>query len=116
MVLKENPLPSTAEVDIYGTSRSEVDSRFTGTQFERLNSLATTLRGKVLWESIDFHPRDRGDNGLDIVAWIPLGDEATAYAFFARCALRSGLGGQAVRGIIRAVEWIYPPEFPLHSR
>lgn len=87
-------LPDRAEVDIYGTSRNYAPSRFTGTPFERITALARYLGGTVLVDKGEFHPNDRGDGGLDLVAWIPLGDSADGLptgvpAFFAQCAARA---------------------------
>jgi len=80
-------LPPTAEVDAYGTARGLVASRFTGSQFDRLSSLASMINAKVLVDPGDFHPKDSGDNGLDVVAWIPTGDRAKGVpSFFAQCA------------------------------
>lgn len=80
-------VPTTARVDMYGTSRGKVKSRFKGTQFERLEALASELRAKVIVQAVDFHPRDRGDNGLDLVGWIPMHDPAAGVvSFFAQCA------------------------------
>lgn len=88
-------LPAGAEVDVYGTARGRVQSRFTGTQFQRLQSLATELRGKVIAEAVDFHPRDRGDNGLDLVAWIPMGDHSKGVpSFFGQSACGRGWEGK----------------------
>jgi len=80
-------LPPNAEVDAYGTARGKADSRFAGSQYERLTALAAELRGKVLAEEHDFHPRDAGDNGLDVVGWVPMMDSAKGVpSFFGQCA------------------------------
>lgn len=80
-------LPQSAEIDQYGTARSRQPSRFSGSTYERLKGLAAELRGKVLASPGDFHPRDRGDNGLDLVAWIPMKDRAHGVpCFFVQCA------------------------------
>ncbi|CAM3587963.1 hypothetical protein NOZE110980_05820 [Nocardioides zeicaulis] len=80
-------LPSNAEVDAYGTARGRATSRFIGSHYERLTALAAELRGVVLAHPTDFHPRDAGDNGLDLVAWLPMLDSAKGVpSFFAQCA------------------------------
>ncbi|MGE3447462.1 MAG: hypothetical protein AB7H92_07765 [Microbacteriaceae bacterium] len=80
-------LGEAPEIDLYGTARRGLPSRFTGGPFERLEALAKALRGKVGAEEGDFHPRDSADNGLDIVAWFPMADEAKGVpVLFAQCA------------------------------
>ncbi len=49
--------------------------------------LAEELRGVVVADPVDFHPRDTADNGLDLVAWIPMTDPGKGtVSFFAQCA------------------------------
>lgn len=80
-------LAESAEVDLYGTSQDHVQSRFTGTPFERLTGLAAEIGSKVIVSKSDFNPKDHGDNGMDIVAWFPMGDNAAGSpTFFAQCA------------------------------
>ena len=80
-------LPS-AEVELFGTGRTQLGySRFTGTALERVAGLAAELRGVLMAKEGDFNPRDQGDNGLDLVAWIPMNDSTEGVpAFFAQCA------------------------------
>lgn len=77
-----------AEVELFGTARThQGHSRFMGTALERVAGLAKELRGVLMAKEGDFNPRDQGDNGLDLVAWIPMGDAAEGVpAFFAQCA------------------------------
>lgn len=51
-------------------------SRYEGLLFEKLKALAKDLRGKLMLKANHFKPNDRGDGGLDLVAWHPMaGDE-----------------------------------------
>lgn len=80
-------LPEPAVVDVFGTARGLATSMFTGSLYDRIVALTDELRGKVVVEEVDFHPKDSADNGLDLVAWIPLGDEQPGVpSFFAQCA------------------------------
>lgn len=82
-----NMLPPPIEVDSYGTARGLTSSRFEGVPYKRLEGLAKELRGKVMCDARDFHPRDRADNGLDLVAWLPMADAGKGVpAFFSQCA------------------------------
>ena len=69
-------LPVTAEVHIFGTSASS-GGRYTGDLWTNINKLARDLGESVLITKDDLAPNDYGDGGLDIVAWVPLGDENT---------------------------------------
>lgn len=80
-------LPLPIEIDLYGTARGLASSRFTGVPYRRLEGLAKDLRGRVMCDARDFHPRDRADNGLDLVAWLPMADAGKGVpAFFSQCA------------------------------
>lgn len=80
-------LPSPFEIDMYGTARGETPSRFTGVPYERIKQLNLELRGSMTCQSSDFHPKDRADNGLDLVAWLPMGDSGKGVpSYFCQCA------------------------------
>jgi hypothetical protein len=80
-------VPATAEVDLFGTARGSDASRFTGNLFTRLEGLCEELRGVMIAEPQDFHPSDTADNGLDLVAWLPMHDRAPGVpAYFCQCA------------------------------
>lgn len=88
-------LPTNAEVDVYGTARSSEESRFQGGAYDRLSALANELRGEVRAKKGDFHPRDAGDNGLDVVGWVPMRDPgAGVLCLFAQCACGRGWDGK----------------------
>lgn len=87
-------MPAPAVVDVYGTAGGAA-SQFTGTPYQRLQALAKELRGKVIASKADFHPRDRGDNGLDLVAWLPVSDPgAGVVSVFGQCACGRGWDGK----------------------
>lgn len=80
-------LPNTAVVDLYGTARWELPSVFTGSLFDRIKALAAALGARLIVSECDFNPKDHGDNGLDLVAWIPMHDTKKGVpSFFAQCA------------------------------
>ena len=69
-------LPATAEVHIFGTSEI-TGGRYTGDLWTNINKLARDLGESVKIARTDLAPSDYGDGGLDIVAWVPLGDVNT---------------------------------------
>jgi hypothetical protein len=75
-----------AEVHIFGTSSSG-KGRFKGNLWKKIGLLASCLQEKVKVSEDEFSPMDAGDNGLDIVAWIPLDDSCNGLlAIFGQCA------------------------------
>ncbi len=62
-----------AEVHVFGTS-AKAGGRYGGTLWQKVNKLAADLGEKVVADKDNFPDEDTGDNGLDIVAWVPLGD------------------------------------------
>lgn len=66
-------MPMGWEVHRFGAKGA---SRYEGLLFDKLKALVNDLRGKLHLEAKDFKPNDRGDGGLDLVAWHPMaGDE-----------------------------------------
>lgn len=66
-------MPMGWEVHRFGAKGA---SRYEGLLFEKLKALVMDLRGKLNLEAKDFKANDRGDGGLDLVAWHPMaGDE-----------------------------------------
>lgn len=72
-VLKQM-LPESAEVHLFGANPLGGD-RYPGLLPEKIKTLASDLGEKYYAKEKDFEKGDRGDNGLDLVAWIPLMDE-----------------------------------------
>ncbi len=75
----EKTLPITAKVHVFGSNPIHRHGRYQGNLWQKINLLA-----KDLYEHInadvteeDFSPQDTGDQGLDVVAWFPFGDEVS---------------------------------------
>ena len=66
-------MPMGWEVHRFGAKGA---SRYEGLLFDKLSALVKDLRGKLMLEAKHFKANDRGDGGLDLVAWHPMaGDE-----------------------------------------
>ena len=66
-------MPTGWEVHRFGAKGA---SRYEGLLYDKLVALCKDLRGKLGLEKRHFDPNDRGDGGLDLVAWHPMaGDE-----------------------------------------
>ncbi|MDQ3815921.1 MAG: hypothetical protein M3347_18585, partial [Armatimonadota bacterium] len=79
-------LPKIAEAYIFGTTAPE-GSKFRGNLWKKVNTLAQCLHESVLIPEEKIDPRDSGDNGLDIVAWVPFDDAAGGLPImFGQCA------------------------------
>ena len=77
-------LPPNAEAHLFG---SRQQGRYTGTLWEKINALAGDLQEQVRADESDFPLENRGDKGLDLVAWIPLGDDVGSLPIvFGQCA------------------------------
>ncbi len=84
-VLKRS-LPASAEVYVFGTSPL-LPRRYEGNLWARINKLAGDLKEKVVAREVDFATTDVGDGGLDLVAWIPSGDDLSSRLIvFGQCA------------------------------
>lgn len=58
-------MPPLWEVRVFGANGGE----YTGTKVQKLQSLARDIRAKPLFDAEDVKDGDRGDGGLDVVAW-----------------------------------------------
>jgi hypothetical protein len=66
-------MPTGWEVHRFGAKGA---SRYEGLLYDKLVALCKDLRGKLHLQAKDFKANDRGDGGLDLVAWHPMaGDE-----------------------------------------
>lgn len=75
------------EVHLFGTS-AEAGGRYVGELYPRLQKLAKDLRCRLKVGASEFKSPDNGDNGLDVVAWLPFasaGSKGLPLAF-AQCA------------------------------
>lgn len=83
----KNYLPTDSEVHLFGTNPYHGSGRYEGLLFDKVKLLAGDLNLRLLADRKDFHPNDRGDHGLDIAAWLPLGDKLAATpVLLAQCA------------------------------
>lgn len=81
-----NYLPLSAEVHIFGTS-TRVDGRYRGSLWTKVNKLSQDLGEKIVASQGAISVNDNGDNGLDIVGWVPCGDSNThRIVAFGQCA------------------------------
>jgi len=75
------------EVHIFGTSAPSGTRYSVGQLWERLTLLSEDLRCRVLIEKESISEQNTGDNGLDLVAWLPLPDKSKGLPMaFAQCA------------------------------
>jgi hypothetical protein len=79
-------LPASADIHVF--SRNPYGTRrYGGTIWEKLTKLNEDLRGKLLANEEDFSLQNNADEGLDIVAWVPMGDSVNgSLLVFAQCA------------------------------
>lgn len=76
-------LPVGAVAHLFGAKH---EGRFSGSFWDKLNSLASELREMVL-VARDKVRGNNGDGGLDLVGWIPMGDDAQGFpVVFGQCA------------------------------
>lgn len=79
-------LPKGANVHVFGKN-SHTPARYRGLLWDKINRLAEDLGEIVHVPKSDFRPSDSGDNGLDIVGWVPTGDDVGGYLLvFGQCA------------------------------
>lgn len=94
-------LPKDAEVHIFGPRHG---GRYTGNAWKKVGALAADLGETVNARESDFDPRSTGDEGLDIVAWIPTGDDNSGkLLLFAQCAC--GLGWKVKQSSTDPKKW-----------
>jgi hypothetical protein len=90
-------LGSRFQVHGFGTAVGADAKRYDGTLWENVKKLASDLRIEVVAKEEELKKNYSGDNGLDIVAWAPMGDRATGLVvLFAQCA--SGSRWKAKQG------------------
>lgn len=56
-------------------AHQQIAEGYKGKLFSKVTKLATDLDAKLVAEENQFHLRDTGDGGLDVVAWHPMGDK-----------------------------------------
>lgn len=78
--------PSSAEVHIFGTSTGS-SGRYSGNLLNKATILSQDLCERLLINETTFSKHNSGDKGLDIVGWVPTGDEVGGVlSVFAQCA------------------------------
>lgn len=76
-------MPSGWEVHQFGKNSSR---KYNGHLFDKLLALTEDVRGVFTGRRSDFNEADRGDGGLDLVAWHPMGDSRRSLPIaFAQC-------------------------------
>lgn len=59
---------------------------YKGTLYEKMQKIAADIRCTANFKPEDYHERDRGDGGLDLIAWHPMEDKRDAIPIsFAQC-------------------------------
>lgn len=91
-------MPFGWEVHRFGAKGA---SRYEGLLFGKLKALVKDLRGKLHLKAKDFKPNDRGDGGLDLVAWHPMaGDERDGLPIaLAQCGCTSDSDGWSKKSL-----------------
>jgi len=81
-------LPGNAQVHLFGTNPLNKDGDFSQSlKYERIKKLSEALLAPLQIKQDDFPKGDMGDEGLDIVAWLSIGDEAPGFiTIFGQCA------------------------------
>ena len=78
-------LPSPAKVYLFGSNPFN-RGRYTGTTWRRVGKLSRDLNETLVCTKDSFAPTSTGDNGLDLVGWLPTSDDAGGGAiFFGQC-------------------------------
>lgn len=84
-VALEAYLPSPAMVYLFGSNPLN-RGRYRGTTWSRIQKLSNDLNEILVCTEDDFPPTSTGDNGLDLVGWLPTNDNADGRAiFFGQC-------------------------------
>ena len=77
-------LPADAEVHIVGKGGQQ-SPRYTGNKKQKLQSIARDLNTR-LNEEVRLPATDTGDAGMDLLAWLPVGDTANGLlVYFGQC-------------------------------
>ncbi len=88
LVALKGYLPQTAEVYLFGTnSLKKKKERYAVLLLERIKRLAADLKEDFIGDESDFAANNNGDNGLDVVGWIPMGDDVGGFIIvFGQCS------------------------------
>jgi hypothetical protein len=93
------------EAHIFGTAAAAGSRYAIGKLWDRLVLLSQDLRTNLLVSEEDISPHDVGDNGLDLVAWLPLPDKSKGLPMaFGQCACGAGTW-RAKQGEVSEDRW-----------
>ena len=106
-------MPMGWEVHRFGAKGA---SRYEGLLYDKLVALCKDLRGKLHLEAKDFKANDRGDGGLDLVAWHPMaGDKRAGLPVaLAQCGCTSDGDGWSKKSLEAAPAKLRPHIHLLH--
>ena len=80
-------LPESAQVHVFGSNSARRYSRYQGNVYAKIKKLAEDLNEVLLLEEGDLPPASSGDEGLDLVGWVPWSDSAPGMLLvFGQCA------------------------------
>ncbi|MCE5207204.1 MAG: hypothetical protein LLG42_02720 [Chloroflexi bacterium] len=83
----KNYFPKVASTILFGANHPDADERYKGKLSEKIKNLAEDLNEIHLIKEEDFGPHNTGDDGLDLVAYIPFTDKARGMLYvFCQCA------------------------------
>ena len=78
--------PRSAEVILFGANKLN-NGEFSGRLWAKIQTLAARLHEQVLAKETDFSEQNSGDHGLDLISYVPIGDDAPGTALmFGQCA------------------------------
>lgn len=84
-----------SKVYMFGKNIYNNQSRYSGQLWSKILRLASDLGEKVIVEEEEFNPTDTGDNGLDVVGWVPFKDSAQGRLLvFSQCTCRPDWEGK----------------------
>lgn len=83
-------MPKRADVHLFGKNSYISNPRYKGLLTKKLELLVSDLGEEKRFRDNQFSKNDTGDNGLDLIAWTPMGDSLNGRPIvFAQCAATS---------------------------
>lgn len=80
-------MPAAAEVHLFGKNPLVKELRYGGRIIDKLRLLVQDLGEEARFKDSDYEKGDSGDAGLDLVAWVPMGDDVRGRPIvFGQCA------------------------------
>ena len=108
-------LPKSAQVHLFGSNPLN-EGIFSGHIFDKISRLNEMIGwGSPKVSRTDFSPHDTGDKGLDIVAWLPLGNSRLGcLLLFGQCACGEGKwvnkqDDSSAKSWSKRIEFVAPP-------